>query len=156
MFLQSRLGASISEPSTPVSQRKDCAQAQCIERNKGSQKPVEDFINRTPTSNTLRRTPRKTPISCCRTPDSKVKTPSRQTPSGDRLIPSRNNINVDVAHFKLVNEEPKESTTSPTKLEEEKQLKENLDPSSSKKKILSFKIKTPGSERSIFYAISFS
>ena len=149
MFSQSRFGASFSEPSTPISQRKTGAEAQTIEGGNGGHIYVDACVDRTPTSNVLHRTPRKTPKSGNKTPKSKVKTPSRHTPSGDRLIPSRSNINVDMAHFKLVNDEPNDNN-SPTKLEQEKQFKENFDPCLSDAKILSFKIKTPGSERGIF------
>ena len=146
MFLQSRLGVSTIEPSTPVSQSKAVVEPQSLERNKCTQVSCDGYIRRTPSSSFQQRTPRKTPGSTCKTPNSKAKTPSKYTASGDRLIPSRSNINIEVAHFKLVNEEPK-GNTSPTKLEEEKQFKENLDPSLSDAKILPFKIKTPRSVR---------
>jgi len=146
MFLQSRLGVSTIEPSTPVSQSKAVVEPQSLERNKCTQVSCDGYIRRTPSSSFQQRTPRKTPGSTCKTPNSKAKTPSKYTASGDRLIPSRSNINIEVAHFKLVNEEPK-GNTSPTKLEEEKQFKENLDPSLSDAKILPFKIKTPRSAR---------
>ena len=148
MFLHSRVGVSTVEPSTPVSQRKAVVEPQSLQRNNYAQASCDGYILRTPSSSSQKRTPRKTPGSTCKTPNSKVKTPSKYATSGDRLIPSRSNINVEVAHFKLVNEEPK-GNTSPTKLEEEKQFKENLDPSLSDAKILPFKIKTPRSATGI-------
>lgn len=144
MFMQSRFGDSIMEPSTPRSQRKISAEHQGTEVNENSL----GLNITTPKSNYLMKTPRKTPRSCCKTPNSRLKTPSRHTPSGDRFIPSRQNINFDAAHFKLVNEGPNDNI-SPTKLEEERQFKENLDPGACNQKILSFKIKSPGCARGI-------
>lgn len=148
--MHSRFGDVTFQPSTPVSQRKGFTEQRNPEVVNNGNPPSLELANvKTPNSKLLPQTPRKTPRSNCKTPNSRTKTPSRHTPSGDRFIPSRFNIDFDAAHFKLVNEGPKDSI-SPTKLEAERQFKENLDPGSSDPKILSFKLKKPASQRGNF------
>ena len=97
--------------------------------------------NRSSTTTTPSRTPGKYP----RTP-SKSRTPSKYSAAGDRFIPNRSAMDFDSGHFKLLHEGPNLETKSPSKLEDERRFKENLNANFSNSKIMSFKRKAPFTE----------
>ncbi|XP_077981663.1 cell division cycle protein 20 homolog [Glandiceps talaboti] len=92
--------------------------------------------SKTPKTPRRSKTPGKTP--------GKSKTPSK-TPSGDRFIPSRSTTNFDVGHFKVMNEKKDDENCvlSPTKLEQQKALAENLNGHLLDSRILSYTSKPP-------------
>eukprot|EP00112_Aurelia_sp_Birch-Aquarium-sp1_P016111 Seg3620.2 transcript_id=Seg3620.2/GoldUCD/mRNA.D3Y31 product="Cell division cycle protein 20" protein_id=Seg3620.2/GoldUCD/D3Y31 len=136
-----RFEASIETGHTPRWKRKSKAES-C---DGGSTMKQNRITTTTPSSICRPMTPRKTPGSSSKTP-SKSRTPSKYSTNGDRFIPNRNRIDFDNAHFKLVNEGPKDNNNSPSKDEEERIFKENLNPGCSASKILSFTVKAPASE----------
>ena len=136
-----RFESSIETGQTPRWMRKSKVES-C---DGGSIMKQNRITTTTPSSTCRPKTPRKTPGSSSKTP-SKCRTPSKYSTNGDRFIPNRNRIDFDNAHFKLVNEGPKDNNSSPSKDEEERIFKENLNPGCSASKILSFRVKAPASE----------
>ncbi|CAH1781720.1 unnamed protein product [Owenia fusiformis] len=100
----------------------------------------------TPTSARPSKTPSKTPTSKFRL---RGKTPNKNTPTSkpgaqgasDRFIPNRTTTEMDISHYRLLNNEENEDPLSPNKIEYQRKLDENVGEQNAK--ILSFKQKAP-------------
>lgn len=84
-----------------------------------------------------------------KTPSKTSKTPKKTPKAGDRFIPNRTTTQFDVGHFKLSRDaeaecEASQELLSPSQVEYQRLMSENLNGDRLNHKIISYKEKAPG------------